>query len=372
MSSGRLDEGEGALFGAVAYEIGIGELIERGWLCPPIPKRTETHFDVGGVHTRGGDFVASELAAACDLESVTQAAVEEIVGWGQDRRSWLTFGTSIQHALHIRDALRARRITAETVTGKTPRAERDALIREYKAGRIRCLSTVDVLTTGFDAPATDLLAVLRPTKSAGLWVQICGRGTRLSPETGKKDCLVLDFGENARRFGPIDQITGRKAATKGGGAAPVKSCPECWTEVPAGAARCFNCGFEFPPPQPDIQRQASDAAILSTQVKPAEPDWIYVNAVDYSRHFKEGRPDSLLITYWRGVKGYKKFLGLSHSGKFREEACAWWRKLSTCSDRLPPRNTDEGLRRVGELRQPTRIAVKPDGKFVNVVGAVFD
>jgi DNA repair protein RadD len=61
-----------------------------------------------------------------------------------------------------------------------------------------------VLTTGFNAPAVDLIALLRPTKSAGLYVQMVGRGTRLAP--GKENCLVLDFAGNVRRHGPIDLV----------------------------------------------------------------------------------------------------------------------------------------------------------------------
>ena len=89
------------------------------------------------------------------------------------------------------NAIRARGFSCETIVGETPGAEREALIAAFKRGDIRCLTNANVLTTGFNAPGVDLLAMLRPTKSAGLYVQIVGRGCRLAP--GKANCLVLDF-----------------------------------------------------------------------------------------------------------------------------------------------------------------------------------
>src|SRR5258708_31889879 len=96
-----------------------------------------------------------------------------------------------------------RGISCRVVTGKTPLPERADSIAMFKAGMVRCLVNVNVLTTGFDAPRIDLLAMLRPTLSTGLYVQMVGRGTRKAD--GKVNCLVLDFAGNCRRHGPVDQ-----------------------------------------------------------------------------------------------------------------------------------------------------------------------
>ena len=88
-----------------------------------------------------------------------------------------------------------------------------------------------VLTTGFNAPAVDLIAMLRPTKSTGLYVQMAGRGTRLAP--GKDNCLVLDFAGNVARHGPIDLVKPRdKANGEGDGEAPTKVCPRAGPSMP--------------------------------------------------------------------------------------------------------------------------------------------
>ena len=94
----------------------------------------------------------------------------------------------------------------------------------------------------------DLIALLRPTKSVGLYVQMVGRGTRLAE--GKDDCLVLDFAGNTARHGPIDMVDGRKKEPAGDGDAPIKVCPECQTINHASARRCIDCDHGFPPPAP--------------------------------------------------------------------------------------------------------------------------
>jgi DNA repair protein RadD len=186
MNDGLITEGKGALFSSIAYEVDINTLIKGGWICPPIAKTMDTQIDTSGVSIRGGEFVAGALEKAADKDEITKAAVAEIIALGSDRVSWLVFASGIEHAHHIRDEFKAYGITCEAITGKTGKEDRELWIADYQAQRIKCLVNVSVLTVGFDAPATDLLAILRPTKSSRLWLQILGRGFRLSPETGKK------------------------------------------------------------------------------------------------------------------------------------------------------------------------------------------
>ena len=81
--------------------------------------------------------------------------MEEIVAYGRKQRSWLIFYTKIDHAFHVRDAVRARGIPCETIVGDTPSDEREALVEAFKRGAVRCLTNANVLTTGFNAPAVD-------------------------------------------------------------------------------------------------------------------------------------------------------------------------------------------------------------------------
>lgn len=356
-SSGRLDQGDGRIFGRIAYEVGIAELIERGFLSPLIHKGMHTKIDVSGAKTRAGEFAKADLAAAADQEAITESAVDEIIEYGYDRKAWLAFGASVAHAEHIRDAIRRRGYTAEVVHGGTPAAERDDIIARFKSGEIRCLTNCDVLTTGFNVPHVDLLAVIRPTKSAGLWVQICGRGTRLSPN--KKDCLILDFGENSLRHGPVDQIKGKALqASLTGGYAPMKECPECHSLLLIAARECPDCGHEFPPPAPSIYGQASDAPILSAQIKPQRYP---VSSVTYRRHRKQGKPDSVRVDYLCGLKVYKEWLCLDHTGIAARKAL---QRLSDAG--LPPMSVDEAMQALPKTTPPVAIEVMEAGKFPEV------
>ncbi|MGH6885919.1 MAG: DEAD/DEAH box helicase [Geminicoccales bacterium] len=191
LDSGMLHTGPDSLFDDIAFEVSVRELIDQGYLAPLISKQTSTQLDVSGVATRGGEFIAGQLEAAVDQDPVTQAAIDEVVAYGRDRRSWLLFCAGVDHACHVSEAVRARGVSCATIFGHTAKTERDRIITAFKRGEVRALASMGVLTTGFNAPAVDLIAMLRPTKSTGLYVQMAGRGTRLAP--GKDNCLVLDF-----------------------------------------------------------------------------------------------------------------------------------------------------------------------------------
>ncbi len=205
LDSGMLHEGDERLFTDIAYEVSIRDLIDQGYLCPLVSKATDVELDVAGVGSRGGEFIAGQLQAAVDRDPITKAAIDEVMAYGEDRRSWLLFCSGVAHATHVAEAVRERGVSCATIFGDTPAAERDRIIAAFKRGEIRALASMGVLTTGFNAPAVDLIAMLRPTKSAGLYVQMAGRGTRLAP--GKDNCLVLDFAGNVARHGPVDAVT---------------------------------------------------------------------------------------------------------------------------------------------------------------------
>ena len=206
LDSGRLDEGEGKIFDDVVFDYGIGQGIRDGWLSPLTSKAAKVEINVNNVGRRGGEFIIGELERAADDNAVIATACDDIVARGANRRSWLVFCCGVRHAHHVSDALRMRGVACRVVTGETPLTEREDSITTFKAGAVRCLVNVNVLTTGFDAPQIDLLAMLRPTLSTGLYVQMLGRGTRKAD--GKENCLVLDFAGNCRRHGPVDQVVG--------------------------------------------------------------------------------------------------------------------------------------------------------------------
>lgn len=244
LGQGMITEGDEALFAGLVEPVTITELVDRGFLSPLRSKLTETELNVNDVHTRGGEYIESELAAAVDTDDANASIAREIVARADGRRSWLVFCTGVNHAEHMRDALRAQGIAAEVVTGKTPKDERAAILEAYKRGEITALTNANVLTTGFDAPDTDLIAFCRPTMSPGLYVQMAGRGMR--PAEGKTDCLVLDFAGNVQRHGPITDVNPRRESN---GNPVTKKCPDCGEIISAGSRKCPVCGHVFPEPE---------------------------------------------------------------------------------------------------------------------------
>jgi DNA repair protein RadD len=164
--------------------------------------------------------------------------------------------------------------------------------------------------------------------SPGLYYQMVGRGFRLHPS--KENCLVLDFGGNVLRHGPVDDI---KVTTidRGDGKAPAKECPSCQAVIAAGFTTCPQCGYVFPPPErQQHDPKASEAGILSGQVSTTK---LQVEDVYYGIHTKRGAsedaPRTLRVDYRVGWHEYKsEWVCFEHEGYARQKAVAWWRKRS--------------------------------------------
>jgi DNA repair protein RadD len=360
LGSGRLDEGDDRLFDKVVYTYGIADGIRDGYLSPLTSKGMTTSFDLSGVAKKGGDYVPGALQSAVDKDEVTEAAVSEIIGYGRDRRSWMAFCSGVEHATHVRDAIRRRGFTAEVVTGETPKDERRRIIEGFKAGRIRCLTNNSVLTTGFNAPGVDLIAALRPTLSPSLYVQAVGRGTRLAP--GKTNCLVLDFAGWVRTHGPVDDVRARRPG-KGRGEAPIKVCPDCHSLVHASARQCSDCGHEFEfEEKPKHKATADSAPILSS----AEPEWLTVTGRRFAYHDKPGGTDSICVHLGCGLVTHKMWVCPEHKGFAKQKADRFWMQHGGAAP--APKSVQEWLDRAGELQPTAEISVRPNGRYFEVVG----
>jgi DNA repair protein RadD len=367
LDSGRLDEGEGRLFDEVIYNYGIADGVRDGWLSPLTSKATATEIDVAGVARRGGEFVAGELEDAADRDDVVEAAADEIVRLGAERSSWLVFCSGVRHAGHVRDALRCRGITCEAVTGETPDDERDQYIANFRRGAIRCLSNVNVLTTGFDVEAIDMIAMLRPTLSTGLYVQMLGRGTRKAD--GKANCLVADFSGNVRRHGPVDAVTIRSNARseeeREGGvrldSVRAKACPECNTYVPVAAFTCRECGYQWP--RPATPKHAATSDIVP--VMGGEPLWLDVRDTSFRLYLKPGSQPTLLATHHCYGEHVREWIALEHFGFARLHAARWWRAMGGAEP--VPSTVASALDRIDELDRVTSLRVYRE-KFWRIAG----
>lgn len=363
LDSGRLDSGPEAIFDGIAYDIPIAMLVKRGYLSPLVSKAPHIKFDTRGLHTQGGEWIESEMAARFNTAEITRQAVVEIVAFGAERRSWLIFCINVEHALAVRDEIRGHGFSCETITGDTPAHERAAILQAFKDGRIRALTNVNVLTTGFDAPATDLLGFLRPTQSLGLYMQMAGRAMRIAD--GKTDGLVLDFAGNVERHGPVDGVNAATAGAKRAkvsdekGDAPTKTCPKCDSILWIAARECPDCGHIFPEPEPKIEATASTEAIMNLTAK---DDWKPVRDFQMMRHVKDG-VSSLRVEYLIGAKVIKEFVCLEHKGFARQKAVQWWHHAAGTT---PPNTVQEALDRAAEVRVPEEAVIRKEGEFWRV------
>jgi len=336
LDSGSLTDGEDSLFDTIIYDYGLGRAISDGYLCPITAKYTSTVYNIEGVGKVAGDYNLKQLEEATNLDYLTRQAVEEMIEKGKDRKSWLIFCNGVAHSFAIRDEIRKHGITCETVTGETPDNERQNILEDYKSGKVRAVTNNAVWTTGIDVPFVDLIGMFRHTMSGGLLLQMAGRGTRVMcnliqetpaqrrlaiAQSVKPNCLFLDFAKNIERHGFLDTITAKTKGKKGEGVAPMKPCPECATICHAAAAKCKDCGYEFPKNEVSIIGEVYDGAVLSQPIE--KP----VSSIFYSPHNvnKEGKIPSLRVRYDHPDKTYTcEYVCLQHEGFAGQKAHKWW------------------------------------------------
>ena len=358
MKSGMICAPENIL-NHVCFEVGVKELIVDGYLCPLLTKASREKIDTSGLHVRAGEFIAGEAEELMNTDELVEAACREIVAQTRTRRSALIFATGVKHGQHIAEELK-KKYGAEvgTVFGDTLNFERDQVLSEFKTGKLKYLVNVNVLTMGFDAPNIDCVAMVRPTMSPGLYYQMVGRGFRL--HDGKDDCLVLDFGGNVLRHGPVDAIRISVPEQCGNGEAPAKECPQCQSLIAAGYAVCPDCGYEFPPPESNKHdATASTEGILSGQTS---TDEYTVQDVYYAVHHKRGAPDdaprTMRVEYRTGFNNYQsEWICFEHTGWARKKAESWWRQRSNAP--VPDTTPDAvALANDGALCNTTAITVR--------------
>lgn len=178
----------GEVFDSLAYEYKLPQAIAEGFLCPIVAQTIPLQLDIAHVALSGGDFAVNDLGTALD-PYLEQIAIEmQAVCSG---RRTVVFLPLIKTSQKFRDLLNTHGFRAAEVNGQS--TDRAQILADFFAGKYNVLCNSMLLTEGWDCPAVDCVIVLRPTKVRSLYSQMVGRGTRLSPETGKENLLLLDF-----------------------------------------------------------------------------------------------------------------------------------------------------------------------------------
>lgn len=177
------------------YELPLSYMINRGYLTrPELVNAAVAQYDFSALaQDRFGEYAEKDVNQLLGKHKrVTRAIIDQVMELAAERKGVMIFAATVDHAREITGYLPEDQTAL--VTGGTDLKYRDLLIRRFKQRQLKYLVNVSVLTTGFDAPHVDFIAILRPTQSVSLYQQMVGRGLRL--DEGKQDCLVMDYAGN--------------------------------------------------------------------------------------------------------------------------------------------------------------------------------
>jgi len=239
-------------FKRVHFRRTLSQMIEDGYLVRPVLKRGgDEVFDVTGLKTRYGEYLKKDVERLTADEKKVRRQIVDALSRSAGRRKFVWFCSSITHAEMVARVLCELGEDAVTLHSKLRGGTRDknkSSFTDYE--HVRHLTFVDVVSEGFDFPPIDCVVFMRPTRSPIRYVQVAGRGLRLS--RGKEDCLVLDYGRVVENLGPLDAPhTGAPSAKRSNTETvsdppAMKFCEKCYEYCHAVVTVCPACNHEFP------------------------------------------------------------------------------------------------------------------------------
>ena len=372
--------GADRLFKKICYEVKVSDLINKGWLTRVTNKLGASQQDFDSIPLRNGEFDAKEVERRCYLQN--NEVVADFVEKTKDKKAVLVFASSVHNSILMGAELQKRGLSFKEIYGETPRQIRDQTVQEFKEGKIKYLLNVGVLTTGFDAPNVDCVVLARPTASPGLYVQMVGRGLRLCE--GKESCLILDYGGNIGRHGPIDDIYMRK---KGRidfkkDRPRLKLCKHCQTYNPIFAKACCECGAEFGIDRTNLSVPELKKAILFEE----KPFKVAVQKMQFKRHISHSGNECLKVIYYCGDSFFQQYFLIDPRSVFYPRFVAFWAALMTDTIESEyseetieelgigyfPKNLNEAMERInkGELNDcyEIRVSYERGSKFPKIDG----
>lgn len=346
--------GPDGMFDKIIFQADAKKLTQEGYLCPLKYKGDKEPMDMSNIRVTGGDYNLKDMSLKFNRDAVTEHLARQICLYS-DYKHILIFCIDIEHAENMAECLTRYGMTAKAVHSKSPR---DKALRDFKAGKIQALTNVNILTTGFDFPAIDMIVVLRPTKSLTLHQQMLGRGMRI--HESKEYTLIKDFTNNTASLGTVTDPADMEYKKKGKGKGDtwMKPCPECDSLWPTATLRC-TCGYKF---------QFRHNIKLEAHKEVKLPKWYPVDQVYYSIHHKVGKPNSLKVTYICGAKKFDQYILLDHGGQAAHNAKQWIRKRYTKNPL--PTNIPDLYANKANLKKPIRVQVDETGKYARIKSVV--
>ena len=365
----------------VAYQAKIPDLIEQGYLARitsyQVADNTIIDASKAKLKFKGGDYKESDLERLAMDEQTILAIINDWVdkAYTQGRTATVFFCVSVLHAMKMNMFLNKQGINAKILTGETPGEERKKILTDFEAGKLHVICNVGVLTEGWDAPRTDCIAMLRPTKSLGLYVQMCGRGMRVYP--GKENCLLLDYGENIARHGCIDTAEPSQEFK----VRRPKICGECLAISPPHAKRCIECNAEFPVSAFSIyltpmeerkvakQTKAASGAVISDEKPGVKSIQEKVTGVSASVATSKNGNSYCRVFFQIENNFLPRSLPLMFEHpKMSGLAINQWCRIVDAKKWGVPRRSEDAVRKINEgaMQDIIAVAVRKEGKYFNI------
>lgn len=236
------------------------ELIDDGDLCDYRLFGAQK-LDTSNIHTIAGDFNKKEADETMDKAVITGNAVAEYTKHCAGKKA-IVFCCSVKHAENVAEEFRKAGYTSDVIEGRMKKESRKQLVRDFREGKVQVLTSIDVISEGFDLPAIEVAIMLRPTKSLRLWIQQSGRALRKYP--GKEVAFILDHAGNTERlqFLPCStaewSLGGRVKKPKEDDGPKIKLCPQCYFACPAYRKDCPECHWIFVPMAREVDEVEGD------------------------------------------------------------------------------------------------------------------
>lgn len=233
--------GKGQMVQELTYERSLDEMIADEYLVPYRFEVTQERYDTSKLRLVNGDYVEKELQELAKDQGKLSLQVKDALSRLIDRKKVVWIATCIDHAQRLMREI-ARYESVTIIHSQLKRDEQLASIDSFENGSVKHICSVAMVSEGYDHPPIDAIVLMRPTRSPVLYVQAVGRGLRLNE--GKKDCLVLDYGQIAAYLGnPSSPFIGK---AKKGQSKRTRDC-SCGAVVFLPAKECPECGHDFTP-----------------------------------------------------------------------------------------------------------------------------
>ena len=230
----------------------IGELIKTGFLSKPHSYGVKV--DLSNVRTKAGEYDQDQVARMYDEVKMYHGVFENYTKITPNKKG-IIFASNIASSMQLVEDFKQRGLPIEHIDGATPQGERKRILQWFRDTPNALISNVGILNAGFDEPNLQVVILYRATKSISLFLQMCGRGSRVTDT--KKDFYILDFGNNISRHGFWEQERewNLKKKKKKEGVTPVKDCPDCGCILSARLMECPECNHVFEKTEKDIEEQ---------------------------------------------------------------------------------------------------------------------